>query len=1153
MKKMFLHFMIFFFSIFCVGVFSQETKPCGIVVESVEKGSAGEKAGIKAGDAILSWELSSGNPCLKNQTGVLRSPFDLWYVEIEKAPRGKITLRGRRGNSRTSWTMPPGGWKINADVISGGGAAASAWLLCKNAAAYEKAGNWEEAVVFYNKALSLTKNEKKPETESAVYYLLGTCYKNQSRFDDAISAYKEHIRLEKTKRGDDLVVANALNQTGSAMFRKGDLDGAEEVLMKAFGIVERSAPGSVAYADSLNKQGILAKTRDDFDSAQNYFKRSLAIYNELIPDGLDAAAILNNLGVTEQERGNFPLAESYHQQALAIKESIAPDSLDAAASYNNIGVVAKERGDLRLAEECYEKSLAIKMKSGPENLDVAATLNNLGGLAYERGDLALSEDYHRRSLLITSKLAPDSLDEARDLGNLGNIAEERGDLIFAEECHKKALEITEKLSPGSLDAAYSYNCLGNIEFSRDNLSAAADYHKKALEIRTRVAPGSLDVSESLNNLGVVADEAGDSALAENYYRRSLEIMMKAAPDSADVALDFNNLGALASDRGDLDVAESYYKKSLDIILRLSPGGISQAASFDNLGHIAEKRGDLEAAMKNYKASLEIRRQLEPGSADEAETFHRIGSVFRQKKDLKSALIYFKDAVSALDSQTGKLGGGRETRERFSAKYSDYYRDLVEAEVELGMKEEAMATLEKFRARSLLEMLAERDLDFGKDAPADLLGKHKNLLSEYGRIQNEMADLSPENDADKIAAMRKSLEALGKEEDEVKEEMKRSSPKLASLQYPEPLDAGKIKELFGKDALLLSYSAGNEMTELFALLNGELIVYNIPVERDELKNEVIGLRRFLSDPGSDKRALTQKSRKLYDHILKPAENLIKRSKLVVLCPDGPLHYIPFQVLMDGRSRYLIEQKPVINIISATVLCELAKGGHNTADNLIAFGNPGLPAGSAEDGETRSAAAPGGHLSDLPAAEAEVDSIGLLYGARATILKKSDATEEKAKSIGKDISFIHFACHGILDERFPLNSGLALAAGEKAGKGKESGLFQAWEIFEGLRLNADLVALSACETALGKEMGGEGLIGLTRAFQYAGAKTVLSSLWSVSDESTAFLMKNFYSFLKQGKTKAEALRLAQLDMIRSESQKRYAHPFYWAGFVLNGDWK
>jgi CHAT domain-containing protein len=170
---------------------------------------------------------------------------------------------------------------------------------------------------------------------------------------------------------------------------------------------------------------------------------------------------------------------------------------------------------------------------------------------------------------------------------------------------------------------------------------------------------------------------------------------------------------------------------------------------------------------------------------------------------------------------------------------------------------------------------------------------------------------------------------------------------------------------------------------------------------------------------------------------------------------------------------------------------------------------------------------------------------------------EATEEQAKAIGKDVHYIHFATHGFLDERFPLNSALALTMPERPGVGQDNGLLQAWEIFERLRINADLVVLSACETALGKEMGGEGLVGLTRAFQYAGARSIVASLWNVADETTPELMKRFYTYLKAGRTKDEALRAAQIDLIHglgdAAANLDASHPFHWAAFQLIGDWK
>ena len=162
----------------------------------------------------------------------------------------------------------------------------------------------------------------------------------------------------------------------------------------------------------------------------------------------------------------------------------------------------------------------------------------------------------------------------------------------------------------------------------------------------------------------------------------------------------------------------------------------------------------------------------------------------------------------------------------------------------------------------------------------------------------------------------------------------------------------------------------------------------------------------------------------------------------------------------------------------------------------------------------------------------------------------ATEERAKSVAPDTKYLHFATHGLLDERFPLNSGLALTIPAEMKEGQDNGILQAWEIFERVRIDADLVVLSACETGLGKEMGGEGLVGLTRAFEYAGARSVLASLWSVADETTAALMKRFYGYLKAGQTKDAALRQAQVDLIRGSEA---SHPFFWTAFQLNGDWR
>ncbi|HSG40879.1 MAG TPA: CHAT domain-containing protein, partial [Thermoanaerobaculia bacterium] len=243
------------------------------------------------------------------------------------------------------------------------------------------------------------------------------------------------------------------------------------------------------------------------------------------------------------------------------------------------------------------------------------------------------------------------------------------------------------------------------------------------------------------------------------------------------------------------------------------------------------------------------------------------------------------------------------------------------------------------------------------------------------------------------------------------------------------------------------------------------------------------------------------------------------------------------------------------LSATVYAELGRSKPSSRtpgeERLAALGDPAYPLkpGSPADPEVRDSVRRGLTLKPLPGSRREIEAITTLY-PQAKVYLGREATEEKAKSIGAQTDFVHFACHGLLDEEFPLNSALALTLPEEPAEGRDNGLLQAWEIFESIRLDADLVTLSACDTALGREMGGEGLVGLTRAFQYAGARSVLASLWGVSDRSTADLMKRFYSHLKQGRSKDEALRAAQIDLIR---RKGFAHPYHWAAFQLTGDWR
>jgi CHAT domain-containing protein/Tfp pilus assembly protein PilF len=768
---------------------------------------------------------------------------------------------------------------------------------------------------------------------------------------------------------------------------------------------------------------------------------------------------------------------------------------------------------------------------------------------------------------IHEKLVPDGVDAARSLINWGLIAKYRGDYINAEDRYRKALAIAEKLAPGSPLLAAVLNNLGNVASERGDLDTAEDFFQRALAITEKTSPGTLDVARRLNNLGVVAFRRGDFQAAENHYRRALEIGEKLSPDNPAIADFLINLGGLAYRRGDLASAETFEKRALAIGEKLDePYG----AALETLGDVARDRNDLASAEGYYRQALGIAEIASPESEDLAQALHRMGDLSRRKGDIKVAIDYFERTVHQLELQQEKLGGADDVRSAFAGSNTDYYSDLAEQYAATGRYDDAFHVLERSRARGLLQMIAERNIIF-TDLPANLNQERKVADKEYDRTLDQVADLNPAKDAEKITKLLGQLRELRDRREGIYEQIRKASPRLAALQYPQPLTLEGAQHNLDPGTVLLSYMVTKDKLFLFvtkasAQTKAALSVFPLAVGEEELRRKIETFRSGIQHPEDSREAWVRTGRELYDLLVKPAADWIAQSDRVLISPDGPLHALPFGALVvqsaaDGSSpKYWIQTKPLHVVTSATLYAELKKDRHDGPVSLVAFGDPSYPALSQKqsdqvaDAQTRSLLTRGYSFEPLPSSRSEVETIASLFPGHATVYVGKEATEEKAKATGKDVRYVHFAAHGILDERFPLNSALVLSMPEKGTEGRDNGLLQAWEIFEHVRIDADLVVLSACESALGKEMGGEGLLGLTRAFQYAGARSIVASLWSVADESTSELMKRFYGYLKNGKSKDEALRAAQIDLIEAgDLPSEMAHPFHWAAFELIGDWK
>lgn len=1074
----------------------------GIVVEEVAPGSAAERAGLQTGDELIAWSGESGS------SGALRSPFDLGEVKVEQAPRGPMALRGFRAGEERSWSMLPGVWGLEARPA----------LASDLLALYEQgrqrigAGDLEAGGALWRSALESLERQAAGEEAAWLESRWAKALATAARWPEADAAWERAVaRLEP-----------------------------------------QGAPGA---AQILRARGETLQQRSDWETAASVYRRALRLEPE---ESLAAAWDLSALGTLARRRGDLAATEALFNKVLGIREKLAPGSLDLAASFHDLATLAGLRGEMTTAKERFSKALKLRQRLAPDSIEMAGTLISLGNVASVQGDLATSGEDFRRAIDLIERLNPDHPELARALSVLGINDMWRGDLAVAEERFRRALKIRQKVAHESLDVAGSFQNLGIIAEKRGDFPAAEELHRRALKIREKISPGSGHVAESLANLGIIARRQGDLAKADELFRRALAIHDVSQPESIGATAMRIERAIAAVERGDLPLAEELYRRTLATLEKQFPGSLQVSDSLEGLGDVAFKRGRLIEARELFLRALSIRERMAPGSTRVGLSLNRLGQVDRREARLPLAAEHFCRATDAFDRQRKKLGGTTEGKLAFGATLAEPYRDCLGALIDVGRPEEAFLALERGRARSFLDLLAERDLKWTAALPPELEQERKRTDAEYDRTQAALSRLSPERDQAEADRLLVRLRELRSKQEEISAKIRKASPETAALQDPRPLGLTGARAALDPGTVLLAWSVGKERSFLFVVqpagLPGPgLDVFPIALGDAALRKEVESFRLLLKAPRSDRAALATQARRLYDLLVRPADARIAGAERLLLSPDGPLHTLSFPALMRD-DRYFIEWKPLHFALSATVYAEQAQSRparEPAGDQLIAFGDPAYrpltPEGPA-DPELREAVRNGLALLPLPSSGREVKAIAALY-PEAEVYLGREATEERAKSIKKGARLVHFACHGILDERFPLNSALVLTLPKEPAEGQDNGLLQAWEIFESVRLDADLVTLSACDTALGREMGGEGLVGLTRAFQYAGARSVLASLWSVSDISTARLMKRFYGYLRAGKSKDEALRAAQIDQIESGSP----HPFHWAAFQLTGDWK
>ncbi len=789
---------------------------------------------------------------------------------------------------------------------------------------------------------------------------------------------------------------------------------------------------------------------------------------------------------------------------------------------------------------------------------VAAAVNNIGVDYQERGQFKTAIEYFNKSLELKI-LLKDPVSIAASTNNIGLGYSYLGEYNRAQEFLLKALKMLEEANRPDL-MPNPLNNLGIVQRRLGNYARARDYYEQSLRLY-EAAKNKYGMSLALSNLGVLKLDEGDFAASLEFNRKSLALREELGNKNG-VSISLNNIGNIYLEQNDFSQALLFYEKQLKITEE-TKAEESSATALTSLANVKLKMRQPDEALDFARRAAAIAGKI--GSEELLWNDYKIeGAAYRQLKQPENARKSLESAIKIIESRRSQLSGGAATQNYFSNKIEPYH-EAVKLQVEQADFTAALDYAERAKSRALLDILSSEPVEIGKSLTAAEKSREQEINSRISLLNQQTLRekaRAPLPDADRLKALENELEKTRLEYEAFRAGIYAAHPELqAQRGEAKMIVSGEIADLLLKEPgkALLEYVVTDEATYLFAITKAktrnrkspiDISVHKIPVSQKELTAKTDDFRRAIAVRGEYKIA----ARELYNLLVAPALAELKGKTKIVVVPDAALWNLPFQALINAQNRFLLEDYVLSYAPSLTALREMRKiagiraGKVDNEKTLLAFGNPVFAADSAGETQTNNAVLRGDQtLAPLPDAEKEVKSLADLYGVqRSRIYVKGEAREDRAKAESKNFRVVQFATHSVFNDANPLYSYLLLSPNPASG---DDGLLEARELMN-LNLSADLVVLSACETARGRVSAGEGLTGMTWALFVSGVPTTIASQWKVSSSGTTQIMLDFHrNLLRKGKSvdKAAALRQAELNFLRGGA---FQHPFYWAGFVLIG---
>lgn len=829
----------------------------------------------------------------------------------------------------------------------------------------------------------------------------------------------------------------------------------------------------------------------------------------------------------------------HYKEALEITEALTESAKSQAdlerllEATVNTGIYHRILGNYAQAATQLKEALATAEELG-NRLVQDVCLSNLSGVYLLQDDYSQAFDYAQRWLTM-ARARGDQGSEGRALGGIGAVYRAFGDLAQAQTFYQQSLSLARKAGDRE-NTTSMLSDLGNVSIElKDKDDQAQAAFQESIQIARQIKNRTLE---------------RDALAGQSYFHFTTG----------------NYPAALAAQAQALQLAR-------DIS---SP--IREGTSLNALGFIQLRLSDIQAASRSFQDGLAIGAGIQaPSIVWQARV--GLAVICERQGAIDQAREHYLKAVEALERVRTRLGPEEERAGFFQDKVK-VYKDLVAVLMRLHAKDatkyydaEAFHFSERGRARAFLDLLGEAR-NVGQEIDPDLSKRQEEIQAGISNLNRQLIkEWSKKPDEQDMRKVKELEEALGKADAEHVNwlrELRRRNPRYADLKYPDPLKLEQAQRTLDNQLLILSYSLGEQESFLFAVSHNGHMVAPLKASSAEIRVRVKKLIAAMTDrnnPSVDE--YRRQAARLYQLLIRPAGKMLVGKRELIIIADDALHRLPFEALLGSPSAkaaaitssnprrwpYLVGQFAISYAPSVSAWASLKDYHKETSapqKAFIAYADPNYNRQGQRPNDpiiasvTRGVGGAQLKLARLPYSRYEVEEIARLFGeGEAKLYLDDEASEENVKAEGRLSRYriVHFSVHGLINKTHPRLSGIMLAP-SKAG----DGLLSAYEIFN-LKLNAELVTLSACETGLGKEVKGEGIMGLMRAFMYAGTPSVMVTLWKVDDKSAADLMIGFYKYWQGGGkgklSKAEALRRAQLDAIKQGSL-----PYYWAPFILVG---